>query len=428
MSVQETYLTGIADAIREVDGSTSSIPAKTYADRIKQIGEDHKAELAKYDTIEISLSRNVDGRVEAICGDKLALLQLPEAEDVTINLEPSAYGSNALIVRSEGGWVGSNCTVSASCSPVPAPSIAIDAATGVVTAETCEAVGELQLETYGNAESVLTFTPSANDQRLETQGKYVMSDILVQGDANLVSGNIRAGVTIYGVDGTYDFTPTMTLNSETGTVFASIYEDGENVVKGSYQLETYGDAMAIPMLNPTAEDQYLETAGKFTLSDICIAGDANLVPENIAEGVSIFGVEGTHSGGSAPSLYICSVSSGNYSVSYGGATVTVTFSGISTINNIYAGNIDISYWAGNIFTSPVVSGTLSLGRLSKDGSIIANLQGTDISSGGVKVPGIPVAVVGNQVILDFSSKSSSGFTNVQLGPDTTGILYYLLYD
>ena len=39
------------------------------------------------------------------------------------------------------------------------------------------------------------------------------------------------------------------------------------------------------------------SAGYFLSGDQTIAGDANLVAENIAQGVSIFGVEGTHSGG-----------------------------------------------------------------------------------------------------------------------------------
>lgn len=38
-------------------------------------------------------------------------------------------------------------------------------------------------------------------------------------------------------------------------------------------------------------------AGRYTTGDVKVAGDANLVPENIAEGVSIFGVQGAFAGG-----------------------------------------------------------------------------------------------------------------------------------
>lgn len=50
-------------------------------------------------------------------------------------------------------------------------------------------------------------------------------------------------------------------------------------------------------VTPTTTNQTAVASGRYTTGDVVVAGDANLVPENIAEGVSIFGVEGTHSGG-----------------------------------------------------------------------------------------------------------------------------------
>lgn len=50
-------------------------------------------------------------------------------------------------------------------------------------------------------------------------------------------------------------------------------------------------------VTPTTTNQTAVASGRYTTGDVKVAGDANLVPENIAEGVSIFGVTGTHSGG-----------------------------------------------------------------------------------------------------------------------------------
>lgn len=50
-------------------------------------------------------------------------------------------------------------------------------------------------------------------------------------------------------------------------------------------------------VTPGTKAQTAVASGRYTTGDVVVSGDANLVPENIAEGVSIFGVTGTHSGG-----------------------------------------------------------------------------------------------------------------------------------
>lgn len=46
-------------------------------------------------------------------------------------------------------------------------------------------------------------TPDVNLITLKTQNKYVGANISIRGDANLIPGNIKNGVSIFGVNGTY---------------------------------------------------------------------------------------------------------------------------------------------------------------------------------------------------------------------------------
>ena len=54
---------------------------------------------------------------------------------------------------------------------------------------------------------------------------------------------------------------------------------------------------AAKTVTPSTTDQTAVAKGVFTTGAVTVKGDANLKAENIAEGVGIFGVVGTHSGG-----------------------------------------------------------------------------------------------------------------------------------
>lgn len=98
-------------------------------------------------------------------------------------------------------------------------------------------------------------------------------------------------------------------------------------------------------ITPNTTDQTLE-AGKYLAGAQTIKGDANLIADNIASGVSIFGVVGTHSGGgtdtsdaNATSADILSgktayVNGAKITGSYGIATATANFSNTTDVSSI----------------------------------------------------------------------------------------------
>ena len=118
-----------------------------------------------------------------------------------------------------------------------------------------------------------TITPSASQQTAVSSGIYVTGDIKV---AAMPTGVLS----------------TPAINTNTGVVTAGVSTAGYlgTGATKTLQLNTKSAATIIP----STTDQII-AAGQYLTGIQTIKGDANLVAANIASGVSIFGVTGTHS-------------------------------------------------------------------------------------------------------------------------------------
>ena len=106
---------------------------------------------------------------------------------------------------------------------------------------------------------------------------------------------------------------TPTIDVSTGGLITATTEQEAGYVPGgtksaTQQLPTQG----AKTVTPGTTNQTAVASGRYTTGAVTVKGDANLKAENIAEGVSIFGVQGTHSGGGQ--LY--SVTSGGQNTFY----------------------------------------------------------------------------------------------------------------
>ena len=223
-----------------------------------------------------------------------------------------------------------------------------------------------QIQTAGNYQAK-TVTPTANGVTVNPDAGYdALSSVTVNGDSNLIADNVKKGVTIFDVTGTL--------------------ESG-----GQYQEKT---------VTPTANGQtVMPDAGYDALSRVNIYGDEDLVPNNIKEGVSIFGVAGTYSGGGYDLNLI------GYDLDIeAGTTITKGQRIVATKNTSATGK-----------TVATSSSGANLGALSLDESIgfLANTSfadGAQLVAYGIDELGVyePIATGTVSGIADAKAKYSNG--------------------
>lgn len=119
--------------------------------------------------------------------------------------------------------------------------------------------------------------------------------IISTGAGNKITGNQIAS-TIRAIPKKTAITTGHTTNSITFTAERGYYPAGVSTSLVKY--------IGANVITPTTNLITLQTQNKYVGANISIRGDANLIPANIKNGVSIFGVSGTYTGSSTSIQYV----------------------------------------------------------------------------------------------------------------------------
>ena len=165
-----------------------------------------------------------------------AIDSIPDASDPVLQEKTVTPKTSAQSVTPDSGYDGlSQVTVNAMPTATQAtPSISVSSA-GKITATATQTAGYVASGTKTGTKQLTTqaaqtITPSTSDKTIAS-GRYLTGTQTIKGDTNLVAGNIKKGVSIFGVSGSYEggggganvATGTFTLSS-------AITTDGAEVV------------------------------------------------------------------------------------------------------------------------------------------------------------------------------------------------------
>ena len=216
-------------------------------------------------------------------------------QQITLQEKTVSSSTSKQTVTPDSGYDGlSKVTVNAMATATQAtPSISISSG-GLITASSTQSAGYVAAGTKSatkqlTVQAAQTITPSTSNKTIAS-GRYLTGTQTIKGDANLVAGNIKSGVSIFGVAGSYEGsgggssggveTCTVTISNPERmliNIHAMVYENGafgifsfideitdtitiENAVRGSIvvfgELGTLGSSNA-SLTNATLCGRYI---------------------------------------------------------------------------------------------------------------------------------------------------------------------------
>ena len=204
--VTDTNLTNIANAIRGKNGSSATYKPSQMSAAI--------AALPVLDTSDATATASdiLSGKTAYANGSK-----------ITGNIA-SKTSSNLTVsgatVTAPAGYYASAASKAVASGSQGTPSITVSSA-GLITASCTDTTGYITGSTKSSTQQMTvqaaqTITPGTSNQTIAS-GRYLTGTQTIKGDANLIAANIKSGVSIFGVTGTYGGESSMESGSYVGT-------------------------------------------------------------------------------------------------------------------------------------------------------------------------------------------------------------------
>lgn len=162
-----------------------------------------------------------------------AIDTIPEAVEPTLQEKTVSPSTSAQSVTPDSGYDGlSKVTVNAMTTATQAtPSISVSSS-GLITASATQSAGYVAAGTKSatkqlTTQAAQTITPGTSNKTIAS-GRYLTGTQTIKGDANLVAGNIKSGVSIFGVAGTMTAGEDVTAETNTYTSHLTELESAIN--------------------------------------------------------------------------------------------------------------------------------------------------------------------------------------------------------
>lgn len=239
-----------------------------------------------------------------------AIDSIPEATEPSLQSKTVTPSTSAQTVTPDDGYDGlSDVTVNAMPTATQAtPSISVSSG-GLITASATQSAGYVASGTKSatkqlTVQAAQTITPGTSNKTIAS-GRYLTGTQTIKGDSNLVADNIKSGVNIFGVAGTYEGSGGGSSGGsvETCTVTVNERRPGLNTYASSGDYYYTGADMVFATGQWTAGTTFTATIAKGTAFIIknfggtgySISGSASLLLGGVFYDdttVSIFSVNG----------------------------------------------------------------------------------------------------------------------------------------
>ena len=168
------------------------------------------------------------------------------------------------------------------------PSISVNSS-GLITASVTQSSGYVSSATKSatkqlTTQSGTTITPGTSQKTAVSSGRYTTGTVYVAGDADLVPGNIRQGVNIFGVTGTYE-------GEHNGLVSIDVTNSSAYRITASFMNSSSMDSWDTVTIQDGADDTLSVLCGSFIVlvasrsSQFITASDWNSELELVDDGL-----------------------------------------------------------------------------------------------------------------------------------------------